>query len=467
MAHIVILGNGIAGITAARTIRKHSDHRITVVSGESDHFFSRTALMYVFMGHMRFEDTKPYEDWFWEKNRIELVKAWVETVDVAARALVFQDGRSLPFDLLLLATGSVSKSAGWPGEHLDGVQGFYTLQDLEALAFFSKGVDRAVVVGGGLIGVEMAEMLLSRNIPVTYLVREKQFYDQVLPAEEAALVTRHIARHGVDLRMETELKEIWGDKRSGRAKMAVTSTGDKIPCGFVGLTIGVRPNIDFLHFNKIDLDQGILVDSYLESNVPGIFAAGDCAQLRTSVPGRKPTEPLWYTARRMGAVAANNLLQAADKTGPREKIPYDPGIWFNSAKFFDLEYQVYGDIPVSDTAHSRSLFWQHPTKPLSIRICWNPSTGAVTGFNLMGIRYRQEVCEHWIRNATPLTSVLENLKLANFDPEFSRQYEPMLWQRYQEMTGETIRPVGRRRLSQVLRLLKPATRQTPPNSNQA
>ena len=72
MEHIVIIGNGIAGITTARHIRKRSDHRITVISGETEHFFSRTALMYIYMGHMKFEHIKPYEDWFWEKNRIEL-----------------------------------------------------------------------------------------------------------------------------------------------------------------------------------------------------------------------------------------------------------------------------------------------------------------------------------------------------------------------------------------------------------
>ena len=80
--HIVIIGNGITGITAARTIRKNSDHEITVVSGETDYFFSRTALMYVYMGHMKFEHTQPYENWFWEKNRINLKKGWVKKEDV-------------------------------------------------------------------------------------------------------------------------------------------------------------------------------------------------------------------------------------------------------------------------------------------------------------------------------------------------------------------------------------------------
>ena len=110
--HIVIIGNGIAGITAARTIRKLSDHRITVISGETDHFFSRTALMYIYMGHMRFEDTKPYEDWFWKKNRIELVNGWVEKVDTKNKKLLFDDNREVTYDKLLIASGSKSNKFG-------------------------------------------------------------------------------------------------------------------------------------------------------------------------------------------------------------------------------------------------------------------------------------------------------------------------------------------------------------------
>ena len=85
--HLVIIGNGIAGITAARFIRKISDHDITVISAETEHFFSRTALMYVYMGHMRYEDIKPYEDWFWGKNKINLLRDYVEKIDFDAKNL--------------------------------------------------------------------------------------------------------------------------------------------------------------------------------------------------------------------------------------------------------------------------------------------------------------------------------------------------------------------------------------------
>ncbi|MFN3488232.1 MAG: FAD-dependent oxidoreductase, partial [Emticicia sp.] len=185
MQHVVIIGNGISGITAARHIRKQSDCKITVISGETDHFFSRTALMYVYMGHVKFEHTKPYEDWFWEKNRIELKRAWVKTVDFEEKKLYFRlpndddkeakIGGSISYDKLILALGSTPNKFGWKGQNLKGVQGLYSYQDLESLQELTPTIKKAVIVGGGLIGVELAEMLHSRGIDVTFLVRENSF----------------------------------------------------------------------------------------------------------------------------------------------------------------------------------------------------------------------------------------------------------------------------------------------------
>lgn len=172
--HIVIIGNGITGVTAARELRKlKPDWRITIVSGESDHHYSRPALMYIYMGHMRYEHTKPYEDSFWHTNKLELVRAWVQRIDTQKKELVLDRGAPLRWDKLAIATGSVTNKFGWPGQDLRGVQGLYGLQDLELLEENTRGCSRAVIVGGGLIGIELAEMLHTRGIHVTFLVREK------------------------------------------------------------------------------------------------------------------------------------------------------------------------------------------------------------------------------------------------------------------------------------------------------
>ena len=101
MKKIVIIGNGISGITAARNIRKLSDYEITVISAETDHFFSRTAIMYVYMGHMKYENIKPYEDWFWKKNKIDLVRDFVVEVDTSGKVLNLRSGPNMAYDVLI------------------------------------------------------------------------------------------------------------------------------------------------------------------------------------------------------------------------------------------------------------------------------------------------------------------------------------------------------------------------------
>lgn len=443
--HIVIIGNGISGITAARHIRKLSDHQITVISGETDHFFSRTALMYIYMGHMRFEDTKPYENWFWEKNRIDLKKGWVEKVDTSGKKVVFQGGEEMNYDKLILATGSKPNKFGWPGQDLDGVQGMYSFQDLEGMEYYSKGLEHAVIVGGGLIGIEMAEMFHSRHIPVTFLVRETSFWNAVMPPEESAMINRHILENGIDLRLETELKEIWGEQ-DGRAKMVLTNKGEKIPCQFVGLTAGVHPNIDFIRFGDVELGRGILVDNNLQTSVPDVYAIGDCAQLREPKPGRRPIEAVWYCGRMMGETVAHNVCG--------KPVEYDPGIWFNSAKFFDIEYQVYGTVLAKPPEDHVSIYWEHPQGRNSIRLVYDKNDGHIIGFNLMGVRYRHEVCEKWLANKTHIEEVLQNLGLANFDPEFYKEYETDVIKIYNQQTGKNLQLKKKRGLTAALRFLK-------------
>lgn len=446
--HIAILGNGISGITAARFIRKLSDHRITVISAETDYFFSRTALMYIYMGHMRFSDTQPYEPWFWEKNRIELRRARVERVDFAAKHLILTEGEPIAYDKLILATGSSPNKFGWPGQDLEGVSGLYSYQDLEYMEANSEGLKRAVIVGGGLIGIEMAEMFHSRHIPVTFLVREASYWANVLPAEESAIVNRHIWEHGFDLRLSMELKEIIDDG-SGRACGVITGNGERIDCGYVGLTAGVHPHINFLKESELEIDRGILVDDHLQTNLPDVYAVGDCVQLRKPRPGRRSIEAVWYTGRMMGETVAHTVCGDARA--------YDPGVWFNSAKFLDIEYQVYGDIPTKLPDGTATVYWEHPDGKRSIRINYEVSSGRVTGFNLMGVRYRQEVCEKWILEQTSIETVLQNLGLANFDPEFYRQYETEVIGIYNQQTGRNLQLKQKRGLSAALRFLRSKT----------
>lgn len=412
--NIVIIGNGIAGITCARNIRKRSKDSITIISSESKHFFSRTALMYVYMGHMKYENIKPYEDWFWEKNNFKLIQNHVAKVDTNSKFLELTNGEIIRYDILIIASGSKTKKYGWPGQDLEGVAGLYSLQDLEAITKVTAKINNAVVVGGGLIGVELAEMLHSKKIHVTFLVREKNFWDGILPAAEAAMVGNHIAQHGIKLLYETELKEITeGD--DGKVRSVITNKGTEIPCGFVGITTGVEPNIDFLEDSDIETDRGVLIDKHFETTVSGVYAIGDCAQFINPVNNRKAIEQVWYTARMHGEILAQTLCG--------KKTPYNPGPWFNSAKFFDIEYQTYGNVYPKLSKDEKQFSWKHPAKEILIRFAWDGGSNVCKGVNSFGIRLRHELFDKWLSEKQTIQYVIDHLHLANFDPEFFERHE--------------------------------------------
>ena len=421
MEHIVIIGNGIAGVTLARHLRKESAVKISILSAEAPFFFSRTALMYVFMGHMKFEHTQPYENDFWIKNNINLIQNKVIKIQPEEKNLILADNSNLSFDKLIIATGSKPNKFGWPGQDLKGVTGLYHKQDLENLEQWAPKTQQAVIVGGGLIGIEMAEMLRSRNIAVTFLVREKSFWNGVLPAGESEMINRHILEHHIDLRLETGLKEIIADE-NGHAKAIITDKGETIECQIVGLTAGVSPNIDFLKDSGIELGRGVKVNRLLETNIKDIYAIGDCAEQHQGIDQRRPIEAVWYTGRMMGETLAQTLAG-----NPTE---YKPGHWFNSAKFLDIEYQTYGWVWAEPKENESHFYWEHPKGKKAIRIAFDNNNRTFIGINTFGIRMRHAFFDQVLTDGKSVDYVLTHLAEANFDPEFFKLHHKEIQQQF-------------------------------------
>lgn len=429
MSHVVIIGNGISGVTAARHIRKNSNKEITIISGETEHFFSRTALMYVFMGHMKYKNIKPYEDSFWIKNRINLKQAWVENIDTDGNRLYLSGGETMAYDELIIATGSKPNKFGWEGLDLKGVQGLYSYQDLELLEENVKRTQKAVIVGGGLIGVELAEMLHTRGIEVTFLVREERFWGGVLPKEEGELIAKHIIKNGINLVFNTELDIIHGNDQ-GEVIGITTKDGQKIDCQLVGLTAGVSPNIGVVEASKIETKRGVLVDHYLKTSAPNVYAIGDCAEFHEHPTDRKNIEQVWYTGKMMGETVALTICGKPTK--------YQPGVWFNSAKFFDIEYQTYGWVWSEPKPNEEVFCWQHPTKEILLKLVFDKNTQALLGINTFGIRMRHDVCDTWISNKIPIDTIIQNLGAANFDPELYTTYESNIVEAYNQQFNKQI-----------------------------
>ncbi|MBU2019247.1 MAG: FAD-dependent oxidoreductase [Bacteroidetes bacterium] len=419
---IVIIGNGISGITAARFIRKKSDCQIIVISDESPYFFSRTALMYVYMGHMRFKDIQPYESDFWEKNKIELIFNKVNQVHPEQNKVELQNGQFIDYSDLIIASGSKSNVFNWPGTHFKGVQGLYHKQDLESLEERTPKIKTAIIVGGGLIGVEMAEMLLTRNIEVHFLVREGLFWNGVLPDEDAKFVGEHLARHhGLKMHYESELDEIYGDKND-EVKGVRLKDGREIKAELVGLTVGVSPNIDFLKNSSIETDRGILIEKNLRTSIPNIYAIGDCAQMRVSIGKRRALEQVWYTGRIMGETVAQTICGIEKE--------YSPGNWFNSAKFFDLEYQTYGWVFSKPEDSEEKFVWFDSKNERMLHFRFDKLSREFIGLNAFGIRLRHGLLDNWLNQKKSIDYIVQHFLSANFDPEFFKPFEKDLLEKF-------------------------------------
>ena len=413
--HIVIIGNGISGVSVAKSLRESSDAEITIVSSESISFFSRPALMYVFMGKMRFKDILPFPSDYWVRNKMKQVYGVVDEIDAENQKVCLDNGSVLHYDKLVLALGSQPKSLGLDEFKLEGIQGFYSLQDLEKLQDSAKKIKHASIIGGGLIGVELAEMFVSRGISFTFWVREKWFGSNFLPQEEAELVTNHLLSKNINIKFEIEIIGFEADGLN-RVKSVESHSGEKSDTDLVCICIGVKPNVDWLKLTNVQINTGVLVNEHLQTNIASIYAVGDCVEFKNPVYGRKSIETLWYTGKLMGEYLGKNILH-------ENPPPYEPGIYFNSAKFFDVEYQIYGDVPPSFSESYGTVFWKHPTKYKSIRLVYNATNKVFIGCCVLGIRFRQEVCEKWIKEKWKISEVLPLLSEANFDSEFTTRHE--------------------------------------------
>jgi NAD(P)H-nitrite reductase large subunit len=406
---VVIIGNGVAGITAALDIRARDDRaEITVVSDESDYFIARTALMYALMDKLPRKGLEPYERHVYDRQRITRVRGRCVDLSAKSRTVTLADGAKLPWDALVIATGARPRALDVPGisEVKSGVVNFVSLSDLDACEALIPSTRRAVVVGGGLIGVELVESLVHHRLPTTFVAREKWYWPAGLCREEGELVAAHIRKRGADLRIEETISSVSVDG-SGRVSGVTLGSGDSVPCELFGVAIGVEPDVEWLARCESApvIDRGVVVDEHLRTSVDGVWAIGDCAVVRSA--NRSVYEPIWYTAKRHGAFVARQL------TGSKER--YVPPVFVNSAKFFELEYTTVGD---AGELGARSLYLSLPNKEVTVRLI--ERDGALSAFNAIGSRWDTTVIARWIDEQRSIDWVRSHLREAQFDVEFGR-----------------------------------------------
>jgi NAD(P)H-nitrite reductase large subunit len=314
MTHHVILGAGPAGVIAAETIRKHAPHdRITLVGDEAEPPYSRMAIPYLLIGNIDERGTylRKTADHFKHLN-VTQVTARAESVDVAARHVVLDDGSTLGFDTLLIATGSRPVRPLIPGIDSAGVHPCWTLEDARAIMALAQPGARVLQMGAGFIGCIIMEALASRGVNLSVVEMGDRMVPRMMGPVAGGMIRDWCEAKGVRVFTGAKVEAIvptGGAHDSTDAHLQVRlSTGDKMPADLVISATGVKPCIEFLHHSGITCLQGVLTDEHLQTNVPGIYAAGDCAEAFDKVSGTTIVSAIQPNAAEQARVAALNMV---------------------------------------------------------------------------------------------------------------------------------------------------------------
>ena len=327
----VIVGAGSAGATAAITLRAEApDAQVTLIGGEPDAPYERPPLSKAYLRGERAPDQiRIRPPAFYEENRIDARFGTRATrVDIAGKAVDLANGDRIPFDALLIATGGRARPPTFPGSDLEGIYTLRTIRDADRIRAEIAPGRRAIVVGMGFIGAEVAASLRESGVEVVAVEAFKTPMARALGEQVGEAVARLHRAHGVRLVLEDAVEKFDGGPR---VTHVVTKGGLRLECDFAVVGLGIEPEVGVLDGSGIDVTNGVAVNECCETRVPGVFAAGDVAHHEHPLIGRSLRVEHYQNAVRQGAAAARNMLG--------QRVVYEEVHWFWSDQYnANLQY---------------------------------------------------------------------------------------------------------------------------------
>jgi len=377
----VIIGNSAAGVGAVEGIRQIDKHgEITIITDEPHHTYSRPLISYLLLGKTDEERMKYRNNDFYTKNNVKMLHASAREIDAKSKQAVLSSGDRVPYDKLLVATGSAAFVP--PFEGLDTVNDKYTFMSLDDAHKLDKVLDghkRVLIIGAGLIGLKCAEGILKRAGHITVLDLAPRILSSILDDEGAKIVQEHIESEGVKFMLSGSVKRFEKDS-------AILENGEKISFDILVLAVGVRPNTSLLK-DIANIEKGIVVNSKSETTAADIYAAGDCTQSFDISSGQSKIMALLPNAYMQGECAGLNMA-GGDKS-------FDKAIPMNAIGFFGLHIITAGNY--SGEVYAENGY--HHYKRLFYR------ENKLNGFILIGDVEKAGIYTSLIREQTPLDSI--------------------------------------------------------------
>jgi len=330
MKHL-ILGFGAAGANAAETIRRLDDQaEITVLSGEARSFYLRLDLEGIFFGKSA-ADLMPRSPAYWNEKRIAVLHDPAQTVDTARREVIAASGRVVPYDMLLIATGASPRVLDLPGRELAGVFSYHTLDDAERISAMRERARRVVIIGGGILALEMARVAVHFGWHTTLLVRRNHIGSPIVDASGGAFVLEALRRAAVNVIFEDEVAAFEGE--NGKLRAVRTRGGLTLRTDMTVTCVGVVPSVSFLEGSVVLTNRRLIVNPRMQAPAPDVYAAGDVAVVR-SPDGRETACSTWNVASAQARVAAANMCGG--------DAVWEEGVLYNLDYLFDQEFALIG-----------------------------------------------------------------------------------------------------------------------------
>lgn len=410
----VIIGNGAAGVAAVEGIRRHnSSDRILIISKDPHKFYSKPGLAYWLTGQIPEKQLYPHSPFDDKQLGIEYLLGHVIDIDPDRHSLHLEDGNSLHYRRLLIATGAQAVRPTIEGIDLEGVVTLDNLEDTRRIIKLARKAKRAVVVGGGITALELAEGLTARRVETHYLLRKDRYWGNVLDEHESHLVEERLKEEGIQLHYRVELQKIIAKRN--RVSGVELRSGESIPCDMVGVAIGIRPQTALVGGTPIHVERGILVDEIFKTSVEDIYAAGDVAQVWDPHTQKYVLDSLWGVAREQGRVAGINMA------GVHE--PYQRKTPFNVTRIGRITTTLIGCIgqPESDDdlvaiARGDSETWRSSGNAFAVkkdtennRVRLLVGKSNIQGALVMGDQTLSRPLQHLITEQVDITPIRERL----------------------------------------------------------
>lgn len=440
-AKYIIVGNGAAGLSAAETIRAvDAQADITILSDEPHPYYSRPSLAYYLAKDIPQAQVFARPADHYEELNIKLVPQRATSISARDHRITLADGRQMSYDALLLATGSRAIPAPFANGRLQGVVYLDSLDTTNEIVRLSRRAKVAVVVGGGVTALELVEGLHQRGLHVHYLMRRERFWSRLLTPAESQIIENRLEEMGVDIHRQETVEAAVGSRKVEGVRLA---SGKELGCQIIGVAVGVRPNIALARDAGLRCDRGVLVDEYLRSSDPDIYAAGDIAQIYDRWSGRPLCDSLWSSAILSGRAAGANMAGAQQ--------PYEKPVPFNVARLCGIMVTIVGqvsaqtrdtDTTIEELGRGSSQVWnvlpfsniisisrQRPQEARRLILRNNILVGAI----LIGDQRLSTPVRELIQAGADLSPILPQLQ----DPERSVT-ETLLtfWQQWKESSHE-------------------------------